>query len=327
MISSLILCFDNVVVPDQLLQAIAAVIEAQQQTRNDVSELSRKISNVQITQYDIVPSQACSTNRASEFNVVLEWLQLAVDIPFIQRVTDRELGGDYCQYERFRAFPWGDQNESAGYETMLQYLSTCGLISRKVANGINLYDFDVYSLRDRVVDALTLRNENKVPIHKFHIHGKTDIVVLDEDILTRGKIKFAIEIKTVVNMHTDAKTNQALREAFLQLVGLNVRNDYKSPAVVLTNMNEKHYILYLDIRGDLEAFRFDLKIHKSNELHKVIQLANQIGSRSSFTGRLGKELTPLPTEATEPDEFDNVAVEINPLADLEGLGEDAVVEE
>jgi len=315
-------------VPERIEQLINTVVTNQEQMRNDqlqmrneVAQLNQRMANVHITEYNIIPSQACSTNRAHEFNVVLEWLRLPMEIPFIQRVTDVVL--DEGTYPRFVPFNWGDQNENVGYEPMRQYLTSCGFISRNVANGMNLYDFDVFSLRDRVVDALTLRNENRIPIHKFHIHGKTDIVVLDEDILNRGAIKFAIEIKTVANMDTDAKTNQALREAFLQLVGFNVQNSYKSPAVVLTNMNQKHYVLYLDIHGDPEAFRFALKIHKSSELKRILHLANQIGSRPSFTGRLGKELTPPPTVNEENDNFDNVRVEINPLDGLEGLGEDA----
>jgi hypothetical protein len=85
--------------------------------------------------------------------------------------------------------------------------------------------------------------------------------------------------------------------------------------------------LYLDVRGDPEAFKFDLKIHKSSDLEKILHLANQIGSRQSFTARLGKEWTPPPTVDEENNNFGNVTVVVNPLADLEGLGEDAAVEE
>jgi hypothetical protein len=199
------------VLPEQFVQLL-----------NTVNQLSQSLSSVHInTEYNIVPSRACSTNRADEFNVVLEWLQLSMEIPFIQRVTDVVF--DEGTYPSFIAFNWQGLNENAGYEPMRQYLTSCGLISRNVANGMELYDFHLFSLRDRLADALTLRNENRIPIHKFRIHEKTDIVVLDEDILTRGKMKFAIEIKSIVNVDSDAKTNQALREAFLQLVGLNVR--------------------------------------------------------------------------------------------------------
>jgi hypothetical protein len=308
------------VVPEAILQMFI-------KTSNDVAHLNQRLSNVHITDYEIIASQACSTKNASVFNVVLEWLRLPMGTQFIERVTNLEFH-EATSYPEFVGFNWGDQNENAGYEPMRQYLTSCGLISKNVANGDILYDFDVYSLRDRLADAKTLRDENRIPIFKFRIRGKTDIVVLDRDVLSRGDMKFAIEIKTVVNMDTDAKTNQALREAFLQLVGLNVRNDYKSPAVVLTNMNQKHYILYLDIYGDPDAFRFALKIHKSSKLNRILHLANQIGSRPSFTGRLGKELTPPPTVNEENDNFDNVTVVVNPLDGLEGLGEEeAVVEE
>lgn len=310
---------------EQLITTLTQVITNQEHIICKLRKLAERIPDV--IESNVTPSQACSSG-APAFDIVLQWLRLPLEIPFMDRVTDAAL--DEGTYPTFAGFDWGDQNKNAGYEPMRDFFASCGLISRNVANGLNnLYDFSVLSPRDRLADGLTLRDENT--INKFRIYGKPDIVVLDEDILTRGCMKFAIEIKTVVDMDTEAKTNEALREAFLQLVGLNVRNVYKSPAVVLTDMNQKHYVLYLDIYGDPEALRYALKIYQSSELNRIFHFATQIGKQSHLTGRLGDEMT-LRTLLARPvneeeGNFGNVSFIIKPLADLDGLGEEAAIEE
>jgi hypothetical protein len=106
-------------------------------------------------------------------------------------------------------------------------------------------------------------------------------------------------------MLNTSQENQVLREAFLQLVGLNVKNTETSPAVVLTDLNSKHYVLYLELIGDPErSLQYALKIHSSTELRDVLMFANEKGRRRCITGRLGTMLTP-PQSEDEHDELEH----------------------
>jgi len=295
----------------------------QDATDRKITAMSEKFASVNITDLNIIPSETCSTKNIDIFTHVLDWLKLDSSPNFIDRTTPYEFVES--PFEKWVKFSWEDKEESEGYQPLCEYLTRCNLIVRNVSNGQYLpakvlYDEHVYSLRDRLVDGLTLCSENKIPIYKFRIRGRTDIVVLDEDLLGRSHVNFAVEVKTVKGMDAQADENQALREAFLQLIGLNVGNCYKSPAVVLTNLNAKHYVLYLKTAGDPEvSLRFTLKIHKSAELNKILHFANELSKRPSCTGRLGTVLTPPPSEREEEERYGNVEIRINPLEGLEGL--------
>lgn len=40
-------------------------------------------------------------------------------------------------------------------------------------------------------------------------------------------------------------TTGSLHEAMMQLIGANVQNQFRSPPVVVSNLAQKHYVLYL----------------------------------------------------------------------------------
>jgi hypothetical protein len=252
---------------------------------------------------------------------------LDVSANFLRRVSFHDFG--ISPFPPFPKYDWREETERAGYPHLLQYLTVgCGLVSKDVSDGVglpskNLFDHRVFSLRERLVDGTTLRDEGKIPAYKFHICGRTDFIVLDENITGKSHIMFAIEVKTVEAMSKEASENQSLREAFLQLIGISVGNSYKSPPVILTNLHSKHYILYLSIRGDPEAsFSFDLNIHKSSNLHELIHFANALGKRPSITSKLGTMLTPLVSEQGDlGNEYSSVQVTVNPDEGIEGLPE------
>jgi hypothetical protein len=239
----------------------------------------------------------------------------------MDRVSSRTF--DSTDLPPFVSFPWNKQKENVGYPELLHYLTEgCGFIAKIVSDGqgkLVLFDERVFSLRDRLVDGLTLSNEKRIPIFKFRIRGRTDLVVLDDHVYGKSHVKFAIEVKPDDAMTFHADENQALREAFLQLIGLNVNNCYKSPAVILTNLNSKHYVLYLTLRGDPDtSLAYNLNIHKSSKLNEIIDFSNELSNRVSITSKLGTNLTP-PSSERGNDEFGNVELTVNPVEDLEGL--------
>jgi hypothetical protein len=282
--------------------------------------------NYPLITFVITPSETCSTKNSDEFVKVLDWLKLDNSMNFIERYckTETEFVQSFAQFNKFN---WLTKPECEGYPYLCEYLTnTCSLIARDISGGDALskgllFNEKVYSLRDRLVDGSLLRSEDKIPVYQFQIRGRSDIVVLDDDSLGKSNVKFAVEVKTVKAMEELANENQALREAFLQMLGLNIANCYKSPAVVLTNLCLKNYVLYLTTKGDPElSLRYSLNIMKSKELGKVLYFANELSNRNSITSKLGTFLTPQISE--EGDEnYGNVELFINNDEGIEELND------
>ena len=94
-------------------------------------------------------------------------------------------------------------------------------------------------------------------------------------------IRYVIEVKV-----KGFELNMALKEAYLQLVGLNVSNDNTSPPVILTDLQEEHYVLRLELL-DPAALKFRLCILKSPSLVMCIQRCRALASRTCFTTTFG----------------------------------------
>jgi len=319
---------------DQTLKCDLSIlnsIEFYTDSSKKIQELTEKFASVSVHHVEITPSSTASTKNLDDFLKVLEWLRLDLNADFTELVSVQHTIGSEVTFPKFRSYSWkdetgGDIAEIDGYPFLLNYLVTdCRLFAKIIANGQgmstgNLFDERVFSLRDRLAPGPILRQENKIPVYKFHISGRTDIVVLDSNILCKTMVKFAIEVKTINGMRAVADERQSLREAFLQLIGLNIGNDNKSPAVILTNLNSKHYVLYLEPWGDPELrLNIRLKILKFSKFEEVLHFANELSNRVSFTGRFGTDLTPGVSEAGYDNEectFSNVRLDINDEPDL-----------
>lgn len=272
-------------------------------------------SKVVIYTFDIDPSLACSAKKAHHFSIVLEWLGMRDDLDFSKYVSSlTPKPSPKVTFPQFKSFDWKHKPESDGHKTMCKYLRSCGLIYREIGNDTRFFDRTVFRFQSRDDNEAALHQEGVELFHQFRIYGKTDIAVLEENIFSRSKLKFAMEIKTVEAMSSAAGVNQALREAFLQLVGVNVQNAYKSPAVVLTNMNQKHFVLYL-VRSENRA-KFELKIHSSSDFHEIIHFANELSKRRCITGNLGSVLIPPSSHTVETA---SVTVQPNSIRNLDIL--------
>ena len=75
--------------------------------------------------------------------------------------------------------------------------------------------------------------------------------------LGKSNNRYFIEIKRA----EDFVEEDALREAVAQLIGGNVSNYFHSPPVLLTNLNDQHYVLYITIDGNPAInLRFKLNV-------------------------------------------------------------------
>ena len=155
-----------------------------------------------------------------------------------------------------------------------------------------LFNVDVYTMRKNIlIRSAELRKTGEEPKHVFNLSGRSDLVALmpGKSNVSRMNTRYAIEVKV-----KGFKLNEALKEAYLQLVGLSVDNNNTSPPVILTNLNEKHYVLCLKLEDSL-ALRFKLCIHQFPSLVMCIQRCRDLASRPCITARFGSPPTPVPS--------------------------------
>jgi len=134
-------------------------------------------------------------------------------------------------------------------------------------------------------------------IHKGRVSGRVDIVVLNKifDIKPDTKIllhmvHFAFEIKT----HKDLseKRDGCVREAVIQVIGLCADNQNNSPCVILTDLTQLFYVVYLH-RID-RPLTFQILVQSCSNLHSAITLALE-KSEKCISFNFGRPPTPPPS--------------------------------
>jgi len=297
----------------------AKVVEAvETMNLNQIDSLSRIRTEVALMRQDVVtvdfhitPSSACKSNNIKFLNII-EMLHMNRNQNLL---TIAVAGPIYESVHRFD-FHWTSTIEATGYPAVENYLQLLNLQTsivadgEKLANGL-LYDLYIYSLRRR--DGLTCR-----PRCRYHLTGLTDIIVVEDEVISRSTTKFAVEVKPVLQMTGEAKINQALREAFIQLVGLNADNDDHSPPVVLTNLVGQHFVLYFDLGNG----RYKLKIRKFDRFEFAIHyVVSTLMDRPSVTADLFRGPTPgttppdrSPEKRDDDDDDDDDDFDMNGLS-------------
>ena len=153
-----------------------------------------------------------------------------------------------------------------------------------------LFNVAVLTMRKSIhVRSSELRKTGEEPRHVFNLTGRSDLACLFPETIEvcRMNIKFVIEVKV-----KGFRVVEALKEAYLQLVGLNVDNMNTSPAVILTDLDSKHYVLWLDI-VDYTTLKFKLCIHSFSDLRFCIESCRALSERPCITSRFGSPPMPL----------------------------------
>jgi hypothetical protein len=206
-------------------------------------------------------------------------------------------------------FIWGEQIETDSYTHLAKYLTTeLGLNAQVVGNGQNishksLINVNIAERRKQLTisDGLITSSQGEFVIDCFNLVGNTDIVILKKNasnkFISRTGVLFAIEVKTVSAMSTVPLLNCCLREAFLQLVGLNVYNTDSSPSVILTNLNKLHFVLYIDwpVNNDpnIEEVKYFFHILRAKTLHVAIKYAENLSkTRKCGTREFARSCSP-----------------------------------
>ena len=90
------------------------------------------------------------------------------------------------------------------------------------------------------------------PVLKYTIRGRPDLIRIDEmnvnvERFAPHLVKYALEIKPSSEMKAGAALTRSIKEGILNLIGLNVDNSSASPPVVVTDLNERNHVLYLEM--------------------------------------------------------------------------------
>ena len=182
--------------------------------------------------------------------------------------------------------------ERKSYQPILSFLRGLHFLCEDVSEGQFCVEKLLFSS-----DINTRRNDNPMTVRgqkvflRHRVQGRTDIFVLNRDHhrghILRNMVKFAIEVKTVVDF--SRSTSGCMREAQLQLIGLNAFNTNNSPPVVLTNLAERHQVVYLD--RDQECW-FLIKVQHCDSFAAAVHFANSKASRSCISHHFSRPTTP-----------------------------------
>lgn len=181
------------------------------------------------------------------------------------------------------------------YESLITFLRLkerrCKIVF--IGNGQGLYnqgrlfDVHIYPMKTSGVTVISgeLRKTPIQPIQVIQLYGRCDIVCLHENAdveSNRANVKYAISVKPEGFDHSEA-----LREGFLQLMGLNADNALHSPPVLVTDLDSTHYVLYLE-RHHKNLFKYYLRVAMVPSLALAAQICSVIGVRDCITHTLGR---------------------------------------
>jgi hypothetical protein len=263
------------------------------------------------------PSRACKSNpeTIAVFMGLLECLHFTVGHNLLTSAVKCEIS-DECPWPNhshnwtlakssigFVADPSTDIStlEASSYPPLVDYLRRIGFNAHDVSNGRGLpnkllFETYVYSLKSNITHrSADLRKRGDEPRLRYCVRGRSDVVIANEGAVSmnRQTIQIAIEVKPI-----GFSVNEGLRESFLQLIGLTLANEIISCCVILTNLAQTHFVLYLDC-DDVMRNRFRLVIKQFEAFNQALYEANK--PRVCNTKHFGAAATPQPSNADGSD--------------------------
>ena len=276
---------------------------------------------------DITPSEACKTNKTSLYNEVLAALGL------------EQRNAEDCTYNNsFFApfiFPWtGVVHERESYASVKAYLAKHSVSSHITGDGLKcqngyLFSKEIYSIRPYAGAHSAELDPNVIPVLKYNIHGTPDLIAVTESAnptyyLSHNAL-YAFEIKTVSAMSTSDGEAAALREGVLNLIGMNVNNSFASPAIIVSNLNGKNFVLCICMTAE-NPLAYCIEIKKFSKFSNAVAYVENVvldsvrGIRHCCTRDFGRPgsapLVPRYSEVDAALEFNSSSVvveEVDPL--------------
>lgn len=190
-----------------------------------------------------------------------------------------------------------DTLETKSYPFIQKFLQGIGQVAYIVGNGQRLSNGKLFNKEiwtNRELDpSIRSQKVNFIQI----VHGRTDLVVLARDYLQEDgyteisidMVKILIEVKTELNV---SKTG-SIHEAIVQLIGANAENRTRSPPVVLSNLKQTHYVLYLTKESDdFKPHYYVIRKKKCKTFPAAIHFALELAGRQSQSEDFARPGTP-----------------------------------
>lgn len=201
-------------------------------------------------------------------------------------------------------YTWSSgEKEIASYIPLQDHLTNKLISASIVSEGQDLPDKllfreELWTLKKNVsLRSIDLRKSGEESVFRYIVLGRTDLVRtnLASNPLGKRNNRYFIEIRK------GAIAEEALREAVIQLIGGNASNTFHSPPVVLTNLNDLHYVLYITLMGDPTVdLVFDLNVVKMPSFGTALAVVEtQTSEMKSVTMHLGRKPTPPSTPPTK----------------------------
>jgi hypothetical protein len=273
---------------------------------------------MKIVSHKITPSDGAESAALDKWTLLMETLGLPTAMTLSNLAVQADIFD--CEYDDF-SFEWRSgitgehvknqdkELEISSYDPLKAYLVGMDRNVHIVGNGQNLphgllFSTNVFTLRPKLgVPSAKLRLTHQEPKYKIEIVGRTDLIVLknSQSLLTRTNMLYGIEVKTATGMK---HLEKSLREAVLQLLGVNVDNQYSSPPILLTNLDKVHYVVFISARS-CEELHFDLNIRKYDSIAKALwDFEKNICNRICVTHYFGSPPTPPSSLACASDEYE-----------------------
>lgn len=192
-------------------------------------------------------------------------------------------------------------SESDLIEPLLNYLNEniTDYDAKNVSNGINLpcenvFYTTIFTLRPKLKFSIELGYD--MPKRVVDLKGTMDIVCCEKmTVPSPTSVIFGIELELKL-------TQNSIRVAIGQLIGLNSQNHSCSPGIILTDLNQYCLLLYLDC--DVDKLNYNIELIEYDNLDSAINKAIEIRNRKCITRNFSSSPTPPSTPRKSKINFD-----------------------
>jgi len=239
--------------------------------RIEQKEISSRLPD-SIIAINLTPTNASVSTKESSYVEALGMLNIDTPVPSEDVFT--------CTVEQnsfIFEWNWRGNAENDSYEPLCQGLNLAKCNCVIISEGQHLHNKNLFNER---LWSLRKKDHDKV-LFIGNVHGRTDLVVLYSPFIsnayvTRNMVKFGIEIKLHSEMDTNSGLNSCIREASTQLLGLNAGNINNSPSIILTDLTQNFFCLYLELVRPM-PLKFSIKVQRCMNIASALYLAGQQG--------------------------------------------------
>jgi hypothetical protein len=206
-------------------------------------------------QFDLTPSFAAKGSAAGGVDAFEKVLNaLGCNYPTRTATVFSENG-----YGTTMGFKWGKEAkgvldaayEKTSYGPAIKFLEARGLNAYDISNGQNCTQGELYVTKligyEERLGSMTGPKSRRITDIRGRIHGRSDTVITTDKLNVRHlrhNVELIIEVKTKKGMKANLEGSK--RETLTQLIGINVKNEKRSPPAILTDFDEIHFVFFVE---------------------------------------------------------------------------------